>query len=826
MTRLKQCPGPLFSIQDSRSGEMVACDGQDFYRWTLSWAKRLESCPDKVIMILGRTTPMMMAAWFGSVLAGRLPAFISYPSQKITAEAYGEKLANYRARFQSGIFVGEEEDRSIWPSLLVPDLEEPAALPDPATLPGWQGFSTEPLFLQCSSGTTGLQKAVAIREDMLTQQVERYCHALKLDPVTDCIVSWLPLYHDMGLVATFLLPLLTGTRVYYLDPFQWAASPGLLLETMERYRGTLTWLPNFAFSFLCKNPGRYQLGHVRAFINCSEPVSMGSFQRFMATHGVRPDQLAVCYALAENVFAATQGEIGQPPVWLGVEAAAVRRNRISSMKMAVLTDGDASQLPEWHPVFSCGIPLEGVDVEVRTRNGEDVGEIYLRGPCAVAGYYQSSPLADNGWFPTGDLGFVYEGQLYLCGRQKDLIIQNGKNIYPQDVEAVIQAHGAIHPGRVAVVGEMDHELDTQRTMALVEPEKNLSLSQRGDIITDLQSRLHHHFDINVQVAWVPRGWLRKTSSGKIARESNLERYKKSQQDRVHLCGDSHVRIFWTSPTSHHNRFKGVHAYWLGLLWSGNWQKTIAFFNELIIQKNVRDPLIIQAGEPECRSIFPSSSSPEARIRQSVAGYREFFQFLKKKSPTRLAFMTGIPTAPINGDNGDRQWPVCGSPQERYCYQRQFYAAMQELCTELSVHFIDVCTPLLGADGFISPDCLVDGTHLDFSWIHVYVEALEKSFGVIHLESNDFPPECSLWDGSFEHFSRLVQRKVRDHVPLIDDLPWDRMISSSLLDSLAIVELVAMLNQVCGLKIEPRMISRNDFESIEGIYQKFVLCKKS
>ncbi|MBF0174916.1 MAG: AMP-binding protein [Magnetococcales bacterium] len=822
LTRLQKHTHPLLFIHDSQSGQMIGCNGREFYCHILSWANRLRTTPDPVIMIFGRTTPMMMAAWFGAILAGRLPAFISYPNHKTTPEAYGEKLTNYMTRFASRTFVGEEIDRETWPTLLTPATLTAPPPTNPETFPGWQGAAEQRgLFLQCSSGTTGLQKAVAIQEEMLVAQIERYRQALALDPATDRIASWLPLYHDMGLVATFLLPLLTHTPVYYLDPFHWAAAPGILLETMERYRATLTWLPNFAFSFLCKNPKRYDLNHVRAFINCSEPVSLGGFHRFMTTHGVQPEQLSVCYALAEHVFAATQSKLGQPPLQLALDAASLRQHQVQPVGPVTPLHAETRESPGCRSLISCGFPLAEVEVRVQAPSGKDVGEIWLRSRCTIAGYDQSPPLAEDGWFPTGDLGFLHEGQLYLCGRKKDLIIQNGKNIYPQDVETVIHTHPAIHPGRVAVVGETDHELDTQQTFALVEPETSLTLDQRSDICRELQSRLNLHFDGFIQVAMVPRGWLRKTSSGKMAREHNLDRYLKSLCDTVHLCGDSHVRIFWTGNTSHHNRFKGVHAYWVGLLWSDNWVKTIPFFTELATHMNPRDPLVIQAGEPECRTIFPNHPDPEKRIQQSVEEYRKFFIFLQKIWPGRLAYMTGIPTAPINRDNGDQQWPIRGTPRERYRLQHQFYTAMQALCAERVIHFMDVCTPLLGEDGMISPDCLMDGTHLDPSLAHVPVEALERCFGVINLEDNDPPPEQSVWDGSYEHFTQLVQRKVRDHAPLIDNPPWDRMVSGALLDSLAIVELVTMLNQVCGLNIEPEMISLADFESIEGIYRKFV-----
>ncbi|MBF0434329.1 MAG: AMP-binding protein [Magnetococcales bacterium] len=820
VTDLDRRSGSLFHIHDPETGAMVGYGCQEFYRWTMAWAERLRLGPDQVVLVFGRTTPMMMAAWLGAIVAGRLPAFLSYPSPKTSPEAFAEKLANYRNRFQSTMFVGELEDRQTWPDLLspesLPSVDSFENRSDP------EGAGDPPLFLQCSSGTTGLQKAVLIRESQLVAQIDRYRAALNLDAHTDRIVSWLPLYHDMGLVATFLLPLLTRTPVYYLDPFQWAATPGLLLATLERYRGTLTWLPNFAFSFLCKEKHRYRLDHVRGFINCSEPVSLGGFQRFMATHGVLPGQLSVCYALAENVFAASQSPMGHTPRWLSLDASALLRHQVVVQGGDRALDGASQPQAGQRAIISCGPPLSGVEVRIQPRAGADVGAIFLRGPCAVRGYYQAPAMDDDGWFPTGDLGFMHAGELYVCGRQKEVIIQNGKNIYPQDVEAILHSHPAVHPGRVAVVGMEDPELDTQRTFALVEPERAMTLDQRVLVGQELQSRLAWHLDIAVQVAVVPRGWLRKTSSGKMAREQNLQRYLTGLKDQVHVCGDSHVRIFWTGKTSHRNLFKAIHAHWVGLLWSDNWHKTTAFFSQLVAHLQPRDCLVIQAGEPECRSIFPASPDPEARIRQAVAGYRDFFLFLKKLWPGRLAYMTGIPTAPRDGDNGDPRWPVCGTATERYRYQQLFYGAMQALCAELLIHFIDACTPFLAADGMIAADDLLDGTHLIPSRVSVYVDLLEKNFGVINWEANDIPEDMRAWDGSYAHFAQLVQNKVRDHHPLVSNPSWERMVSSGLLDSLDIVELVTMLNQVCGLNIEPGGVYWKDFESIDGLYKKFVL----
>ena len=286
---------------------MEAVRSRQFLSRILDWSATLTELPDPIVPIFGRTSESALAAWFGAILAGKQPTFISYPSHKIQPEDYRAKLHNYRRLFQSPAFVGEEADRGCGERVLTCPRPRRLGSQEAVNLSGAPPADTA-LFLQCSSGSTGLQKAVAVTTRQLETQISAYARAIRLAS-SDRIVSWLPLYHDMGLVTSFLLPLLTRTPVVLLDTFEWAANPALLLDTIGKTQATLCWLPNFAFCFLATIERRYDLKSVRSFINCSEPVSQNSFVRFIERHGVRPEQLSVCYALAENVFAATQTPI-------------------------------------------------------------------------------------------------------------------------------------------------------------------------------------------------------------------------------------------------------------------------------------------------------------------------------------------------------------------------------------------------------------------------------------------------------------------------------------------------------------------------------------
>lgn len=817
---LQNQPYTVFSLYHVKSGQSIPISSQALWCACQRWQSCLAPRSEPVVAIFGHMTLEMIAAWLGSILAGKLPVFISYPSQKIQPGDYDRKMANYVARFGACLFVGEEVDRAVCATLL-----SPAGLPKaPATLPELSSrWQDQPLFLQCGSGTTGLQKAVAVHAKHLQAQVRLYREAITLDAHKDCIVSWLPLYHDMGLVAAFLLPLLTRTPFILIDTFEWAANPDLLLRVLAKQRATLCWLPNFAFAFLGKNRSQHDLQSVRAFINCSEPVSAAAMQSFLRAHRVTAQQLAVCYALAENVFAVSQTSPGVEPLALRVNRAALQRRQVE-----VLGHGSLDAAEEHNEaevlLFSCGTLLPEVKLRIDAHGAQHVGEIWLGGPCAVPVFTsanQEQPLShQDGWTSTGDLGFLHEGSLYLCGRRKDLIIHNGKNIYPQDLEEALHRYPEVYPGRVCALGEMDAESASEKVWVLFESRQFLPVEARPALCARMARSLDMAFDIRSQVVCIPRHWLQKTSSGKIARRAVAQRFFPSRKNTIHLCGDSHVRIFWTEDNTHYNVYQHIKAYWLGVLWADNWKSSISFLVGLCERMNPKDALVIQAGEPECRTVFPAAEDPMARIELSVHGYRAFFTLLRKIWPGRLAYMTGIPTQPANLDNGDTQWPVCGDPESRYRYQAHFYQRMRALCTELIIHFIDVCTPLLEENGWMDPQRLLDHAHLTRQHRDLYCTHFEAKFGFLdYCLNQEDRLEDKTWDGTYDHYRRLVEQKVR--VLAMGQTPdWDHLISAGTLDSLAVVELIAMLDRVCGFSIQPALVRREDFESIEGIYRKF------
>jgi acyl-CoA synthetase (AMP-forming)/AMP-acid ligase II len=388
----------------------------------------------------------------------------------------------------------------------------------------------EVAFLQHSSGTTGLQKGVALSHRAALNQLASYSAALDLRP-SDVVVSWLPLYHDMGLIAGFLLPLVQGIPLVLMSPFEWVQHPALLFRAIHDWRGTLCWLPNFAYNHCARRIRQRDLEglsaeSMRMFINCSEPVHAESHQQFLerfAPLGVTAGMLAVSYAMAENTFAVTQTPPGVIPNLDVIDRAALE------------SEGRALPLPAGSPgavtKVSCGPAIAGTEVRAIDSAGQalperQVGELVVRSNCMLTAYYKRPDLQPfiDGWYRTGDRGYLAGGEVYVIGRSKDLIINAGKNIFPQDIEAIVNTVPGIHAGRAVVFGVMDEREGTELVAVVAEVEAD-DPAARQHIGRALREAVSKGAGVGLSyVHLVGAGWLIKTSSGKIARAANRDKW--------------------------------------------------------------------------------------------------------------------------------------------------------------------------------------------------------------------------------------------------------------------------------------------------------------
>ncbi len=385
-----------------------------------------------------------------------------------------------------------------------------------------------PCLLQHSSGTTGLQKAVVLSHGAVLEHVHRYGASIKAAP-DDRIVSWLPLYHDMGLIAAFYLPLVLGIPLVQLDPFEWVAAPVILLDAISSERGTLTWLPNFAYNLLADrvrddDMEGIRLDTLRMAINCSEPVRAESHDRFhrrFSACGLRKESLAACYAMAETTFAVTQ----TPP---GVEA---RRLRISRQDIARGVARPAAGPDSARECVSSGKLISGCEVRILGGKGEElregaIGEIAIRSVSLFDGYRnndeKTAEVLRDGWYFSGDYGFRHEDELYVIGRKKDVIIVAGNNIYPEDVEDAVGRVEGVLPGRVIAFGIEDEKSGTEQIGVVAETPLAGEVALKALRLAIVQACMG--IDVTVsRVYLAPPRWLIKSSAGKPARSANRDR---------------------------------------------------------------------------------------------------------------------------------------------------------------------------------------------------------------------------------------------------------------------------------------------------------------
>lgn len=496
--------------------------------------EQLLACVDQLARRLSRARPdpalpiaILVSSQEGQVLhclaamsLGLTPAILTPPHRKLNRAYY---LATTRAIFDHARFSAVITDLG--------DVESPIATLQAYTLHALKAGGREPArtqtsvegsaFLQFSSGTTGIKRGVLVSNAAALAQIRAYAEAIDLS-TRDSIVSWLPLYHDMGFITSLQMPLARGVHATMIQPIDWVTNPALYLEAVSRFGGTLGWHPNFAFAFMADRVREVDLGgldlsSLRGLVNCSEPPTKQSqdhFTRRFRGLGLSPSVFQGCYAMAETTFAMTHGRCTDA---------------------AYLDGTGATGFPprSWaEPFVSVGRPLEGVDVIVTDNDGRAlpdrcVGELWVKSPFNATGYYDD-PVATaaafrDGWHRTGDLGYRAGDVLYVCGRRKDLLIVGGVNIVPHDVEDAVADIPDVHPGRVSVFGDFDANTQTERMTILAET--SAAPEQQPDIVARIRQRVAAEFQAaGFDVSLVPLGWLVKSSAGKMARRANREKW--------------------------------------------------------------------------------------------------------------------------------------------------------------------------------------------------------------------------------------------------------------------------------------------------------------
>jgi acyl-CoA synthetase (AMP-forming)/AMP-acid ligase II len=492
--------------------------------------------PGGVVILILPTGPELVAAYFAVLLAGGVPGMVATPSNRVADHAVyaarvGAILENAAAHSLyctpeiAAIFAGERRAWLAGAALLGPEVARDtagaAAAPVPVT-------PDDTATIQYSSGSTGIPKGVLLTHRAMLNNIRAVRDGLGLR-ASDVSVNWIPLYHDMGLIDAFLLPLLVGCPTVLIPTMDFMRDPSLWLWAIHRYRGAISWAPNFAYAVAASRIPDPELEGLdlscwRIAINAAEPLlatTVEAFTRRFAPHGFRPQAMTPAWGLAENVTIATAHPVSEAP-------------RIEHIDRAALAArGEAVACgPDGVPSVAIGRCLPGCRVEIRDPKGvalrdRRVGAIWLRSDSLFRGYHRDPELTRtvlvDGWLDTGDHGYRADGDLFFVSRDKDLIVIGGEKYAPHDIETLVNQVPGVRAGCVVAFGVIDEARGTEELAAVIETRESgeaaaaLERAVRQKVLTSTGLALRH-------VRLVPPGGVEKTTSGKLARRATRERY--------------------------------------------------------------------------------------------------------------------------------------------------------------------------------------------------------------------------------------------------------------------------------------------------------------
>ena len=497
--------------------------------------------PAQAVALMLPTGRDYLACFFGAMMAGCIPVPIYPPARMAQIEDHLKRHARILSNAETALIVTVEQAKPVARMLqaAVPGLAAvvtPSELRAPAEPPRHRAQGGDIAFIQYTSGSTGDPKGVALTHDNLLANIRALGKAAQVVP-SDVFVSWLPLYHDMGLIGAWFGSLYHGIPLVLMPPLAFLARPALWLQTITRHRGTISAAPNFAYELCVRHIGDEALAGIdlsswRLALNGAEPVSVSTLEAFSARFaqcGFRRNALTPVYGLAENSVG-----LAFPPPERGPRIDHIQREAFMREGKAIpATADDSSALA----IPSCGRPLPGHDIRVIDEAGSEapercIGRLEFRGPSATAGYYRnpsaSARLFHDGWLDSGDYAYMAEGEVHVTGRIKDLIKHGGRNLYPYDLEEAAGNLPGIRKGCVAVFGSTDPASGSERLVIMAETREHDDAAR-----TRLREVLNQTA-VDVigmpadDIVLVPPHSVLKTSSGKIRRLASREAYEQGK----------------------------------------------------------------------------------------------------------------------------------------------------------------------------------------------------------------------------------------------------------------------------------------------------------
>jgi 1-acyl-sn-glycerol-3-phosphate acyltransferase len=488
------------------------------------------------------TSPAFFETFFGVLYAGGVPVPIYPPFRPAQLEDHVRRQAAILNNAQARVLVAPPEARAIAGMLgsqvgtlrgveTVNDLRG-----DPITAPGQGAHAESAALIQYTSGSTGDPKGVVLSHANLLANIRAMGRVMQASS-SDVFVSWLPLYHDMGLIGAWLGSLYHAAPVVVLSPLRFLTRPESWLWAIHRHRATLSASPNFGYELCLRKVADadiegLDLSSWRMALNGAEPVSPSTLRRFeerFRPYGFRPEAMAPVYGLAESSVGLAFPPLGRAPL-----VDRVDRKGLTGYGEAVpVTSNDSAALE----FVACGRPLPGHQVRVVDESGRELpdrrqGRLQFQGPSCTNGYLRNakktSELFDGPWLESGDVAYVVEGDIYITGRTKDMIIRAGRNVYPHELEEAVGDLAGVRKGCVAIFPSIDPQSQTERLIILAETRETdpAALDELHRRVEEQASALLETPPDDIVLA--PPHSVLKTSSGKIRRSACRVQYERDE----------------------------------------------------------------------------------------------------------------------------------------------------------------------------------------------------------------------------------------------------------------------------------------------------------
>ncbi|WP_410669518.1 fatty acyl-AMP ligase [Amycolatopsis sp. cmx-4-68] len=492
--------------------------------------------------------PTVQAVW----LAGGSVTMLHQPTPRTDLAEWAEDTVRVLGMIGSDLVLLGEPFDQLAPVLAEKGIgfqlitELAAAEPLPDVVPTDEGDTA---LLQLTSGSTADPKAVRITYGNLYSNVKAMVDRAEFDFDVDVMVSWLPTFHDMGMVGFLTVPMTFGVELVKITPVEFLSGPLIWPELITKYHGTTTAAPNFAYAIVGRRMARvdddnaYDLSKLRIALNGAEPIDETAVRTFVDA-GARFKMPAECvfpaYGMAEATLA-----VSFAPLFTGLTLDVVEADALEAENRAVpVPEGDPRRGTDGVRSFALlGRPLDGLEAEIVDEKGSalgerEVGEIRLRGEAVTPGYLtMDGPVATQdaeGWLATGDLGYLVDGQLVICGRRKDVIIMGGRNLYPTDIERAATSVEGVRAGN-AVAVRLDAGSRRERFAVVVESKLAGDTEAEKTLMKQVSARVRDAVDMRpYAVVVLPAGSLPKTPSGKVKRAATAQQFA----DRIKKNADS------------------------------------------------------------------------------------------------------------------------------------------------------------------------------------------------------------------------------------------------------------------------------------------------